>query len=176
MKKFLFATTILILPFIFSGCEKKKTTTEKVPEQTVQEETNSNAQNQEIAESENVPLPQEEDIVRLFFNLINEKRIPEAVAMMDASAAPDDNAKQAWGVQFDIFNSVSVKSVEPSNIGDETEGQKTYKVILDANNKPGSEKAVIPNYGWENGENIRWVGLKKDESGMWKILGIGTGS
>jgi hypothetical protein len=48
-------------------------------------------------------------------------------------------------------------------------------VILDAKIKPGSENAAIPNFGWENGENIRWVSLKKNSDGMWKILGIGTG-
>ena len=78
-------------------------------------------------------------------------------------------------MQFNIFNSISVKSVEPSNVGDETEGQETYKVVLDAKIKPGSENAAIPNYGWEKGENIRWVSLKKNSNGMWKILGIGTG-
>ena len=116
-----------------------------------------------------------EDIVGLFFNLINEKKIPDAVAMLDDSAVPDDSAKQAWGVQFNVFNSISVKSIEPSNIGEKTEGQETFKVVLDAKIKPGSENAVIPNYGWDKGENIRWVSLKKNSDGMWKILGIGTG-
>jgi len=176
MKKILFVVAIIVLPFLFSGCGKKPATMEKVPEQTAQEETNANvAQNQEVSETSEVPLPQEEDIARLFFSLINEKRIPEAVAMLDVSAVPNDSAKQAWGVQFNIFNSVTVKSIAPSNVGDETESQKTYKVVLEANIKPGSEKAVIPNYGWENGENIRWVSLKKKSEGMWKILGIGTG-
>lgn len=149
---------------------------EKVPEQTMQQETNNNVEKtQEVTESEKIPLPQEEDIVRLFFNLIEEGRIPEAVAMMDNVAVPNDSAKQAWGMQLNIFSSIAVKSTEPSNIGNGTQDQKTYKVVLDAKIKPGSEKAVIPNYGWENGENIRWVSLKKNSEGMWKILGIGTG-
>jgi hypothetical protein len=176
MKKIFLAVIIIILPFLFSGCGKKPVVTEKIPEQAVQEEANPNAQqNQEVGEIAEVPLPQGEDIVRSFFNLIEEGRIPEAVAMMDVSAVPNESAKQAWGVQLNVFSLIAVKSIEPSNIGDETEGQKTYKLVLDVSIKPGSEKAVIPNYGWENGENIRWVSLKKDESGMWKILGIGTG-
>jgi len=176
MKKSLTITFVVASTLLLSGCGKKQATMEKVPEQTAQQESNNNAQQtQEVAKSENVPLPQEEDIVRLFFNLINEGKIPEAVAMLDASAVLNDSDKQAWGVQFNIFSSLNLKSIEPSNIGDETEDQKTFKVVLDAKIKPGSEKAVIPNYGWEKGENIRWVSLKKDESGMWKILGIGTG-
>jgi hypothetical protein len=176
MKKILSVAAIFVLPFLFSGCGKKQPTVEKVPEQTAQQETNATiSDNQKVAETAEVPLPQGEDIVRLFFNLINEGKIPEAVAMMDELAVPNDSAKQAWGVQFNIFSSIAVKSIEPSNIGDEIEDQKTYKVVLDAKIKPGSEKAVIPNYGWVSGENIRWVSLKKDESGIWKILGIGTG-
>lgn len=176
MKKIILAVAVIALPFLFSGCGKKQAATEKVPEQMAQQESSVNtAQNQEVSQPAEVLLPQEEDIVRLFFNLINEKRIPEAVAMLDSSAVPNDSAKQAWGVQFNIFNSISVKSVEPSNVGDEIEGQKTYKVVLEVSVKPGSEKAVIPNYGWENGENIRWVSLKKNSEGIWKILGIGTG-
>jgi hypothetical protein len=167
MKKYSIIVSIVAAIFLFSGCGKK---------QAAQKESIANMnQNQEVSQQTEVPLPQGEDIVRLFFSLIDEKKIPEAVAMLDDSAVPDESAKQAWGVQFNIFNSISVKSIETSNIGDETEGQETYKVILDAKIKPGSEKAVIPNFGWENGENIRWVSLKKNPDGIWKILGIGTG-
>jgi hypothetical protein len=167
MKKYSIIVPIVAAIFLFSGCGKQ---------QTAQKETIANMnQNQEVSQQAEVPLPQKEDIVRLFFNLINEKKIPEAVSMLDGSAVPDDSAKQAWGVQFNIFDSISAKSIEASNIGDETEGQETYKVILDAKIKPGSENAVIPNFGWEDGENIRWVSLKKNPDGIWKILGIGTG-
>lgn len=167
MKKYSIFVSIVAASFLFSGCGKK---------QTAQKETIANMnQNQEVSQQTEVPLPQGEDIVRLFFSLINEKKIPEAVSMLDDSAVPNDSAKQSWGVQFNVFNSISVKSIDPSSIGDETEGQETYKVILDAKIKPGSENAAIPNFGWENGENIRWVSLKKNSDGMWKILGIGTG-
>ncbi len=176
MKKYSIAISIVFAVFLLSGCGKKPVATEKVLEPIVREEANPNAQQvQEVAETTEVPLPQGEDIVRLFFSLINEKKIPEAVSMLDDSAVPDDSAKQAWGVQFNIFDSISIKSIDPSNIGEKTEGQETYKVILDAKIKPGSEKAAIPNFGWEDGGNIRWVSLKKNPDGMWKILGIGTG-
>ena len=167
---------VVALSLFLSGCGEKPVATENIPEQTAQKETIANMnQNQEVSQTAEVPLPQGEDIVRLFFNLIGEGRIPEAVAMLDDSAVPDDSAKQAWGVQFNIFDSVAVKSIDPSNIGDETERQETYKVILDAKIKPGSESAVLPNYGWDKGENIRWVSIKKNSQGIWKILGIGTG-
>jgi len=176
MKKYSIAISIVFAVFLLSGCGKKPVATEKVLEQTAQKETIANTdQKQEVPQTAEVPLPQGEDIVRLFFSFINEKKISEAVSMLDDSAVPDDSAKQAWGVQFNIFDSISIKSIDPSNIGEKTEGQKTYKVILDAKIKPGSEKAAIPNFGWEDGGNIRWVSLKKNLDGMWKILGIGTG-
>lgn len=167
MKKYSIFVSIVVAIFLLSGCGKKQTT---------QKETIADMnQNQEVSQQTEVPLPQGEDIVRLFFSLIDEKKIPEAVSMLDDSAAPDDSAKQAWGVQFNVFNSISVKSIETSSIGDEAEGQEAYKVVLDAKIKPGSENAVIPNFGWGDGENIRWVSLKKNLNGIWKILGIGTG-
>ncbi|MCX6763015.1 MAG: hypothetical protein NT093_04540 [Candidatus Moranbacteria bacterium] len=176
MKKYSIVMFFFVPLLLLSGCGKKQSVTGKVPGQMVRQETSVGAEkNQEVSQSAEVPLPQGEDIVKLFFNLINEKKIPEAVAMMDDSAVPDNSAKQAWGVQFDIVDSVAVKSIDPSNIGDETEGQETFKVVLDAKIKPGSENAIMPNFGWENGENIRWVGTKKNSEGMWKILGIGTG-
>ncbi|OGI25987.1 MAG: hypothetical protein A3J76_03790 [Candidatus Moranbacteria bacterium RBG_13_45_13] len=181
MNKILLKATlisVLIIPFLFSGCGKKQVVTEKVPEQTTQQETNNNValpQNTTAPENQKVSLSQGEDVARLFFSLINEGKIPDAVAMLDASVVPNDSAKQAWGVQFNVFDSIAIKSVEPSSVGDEIENQKTYKVVLDAKIKPGSENAPIPNYGWENGENIRWVSLKKNSEGMWKILGIRTG-
>ena len=176
MKKILSIAAGFAVVFLFSGCGKKQAAVEKVPEQTTQEESGNIAeQNQDVSETAEVPILQGEDTIRLFFSLISEKKIPEAVAMMDASAVPDESAKQAWGVQFNIFDSVLTKSIEPSSVGDETEDQKIYKVVLDVKIKPGSENAPIPNYGWEKGENIRWVSVKKDESGIGKILGIGTG-
>jgi len=176
MEKILPVAIIFALSFLLSGCGKKSVVTEKVPEQAAQQENNAiTPDNQKVTENAEVPLPQGEDIVRSFFNLIGEGKIPEAVAMMDDSAVPNDSTKQAWGVQFNIISSIAVKSIEPSNIGNATQDQKTYKVVLDVKIKPSSEKAVIPNYGWEDGENIRWVSMKKDGSGIWKILEIGTG-
>lgn len=40
-----------------------------------------------------VPLPTEEDIIKNFFQLINEKKIPEAISMMSKEIANDDSTK-----------------------------------------------------------------------------------
>ena len=80
-----------------------------------------------------VPLPTGQDIVRIFFNLINEKRIPEAVSMLDVSAVSDDSAKQAWGVQFNYISQVIVKSIEDYNKTEWIPTEQTFKVTLTMN-------------------------------------------
>jgi hypothetical protein len=115
-----------------------------------------------------VPLPQEADIVRNFFNLISEGKISDAVIMMAPSAVPDDSAKQAWGVQFNAFKKITVKNVEPS-------GENTYKVTLDVQMKPEAANVQpMPYYGWGDGEFVRWVSLEKVNN-VWKVVGIATG-
>jgi len=122
-----------------------------------------------------VPLPSSEDIIRLFFNLINEKKIPEAIAILDDPMIPDDSVKQQWGVNFNSLTSVTLKNIEPHSRAAWTEDTETYKVTLDIKVKPEASSAPIPNYGWDNGENTRWITLVKDDLGLWKISTIATG-
>lgn len=122
-----------------------------------------------------VPLPQETDIARTFFNLIGEHKPSDAVMMMTPVNTNDDSAKQAWAVQFNAFESMSVKSIEPSMQEDWTETVHSYKVTLNVKMKPEAANAVpMPNYGWDNGENYRWVTLEKINS-RWMVGGIATG-
>lgn len=123
-----------------------------------------------------VPLPTEEDIIRTYFNLINEKRIPEAIEMMSQKAVQDDSSKQAWGVQLNAIRSIKVESIKPCQ--DEfcilQENQKEFEVSLQVEVDPKTADAPIPYYGWNEGSNLRWVILEK-EGNLWKVLGIGTG-
>jgi len=114
-----------------------------------------------------VPLPQGEDIVRNFINLISEGKISEAVNMLAPETISDDSHKQTWGVQFNAFKKISLKKIEPA-------GENMYKVTLDVEMKPESENNPIPFYGYDKGENIRWIGLKKVDN-LWRITGFSTG-
>jgi hypothetical protein len=115
-----------------------------------------------------VPLPQGEDIVRNFFNLINEGKISEAVNMLTPMNISDDSNKQAWGVQFNAFEKITVKKIEKGE-------NNTYKVNLDVKMKPGTENVQpMPYYGWGNGEFVRWIPLEKINN-VWRIGGIATG-
>jgi len=121
-----------------------------------------------------VPLPTEEDIIRLFFNLINEKKIPDAVSMMSKSITGDDSTKQAWGVQFNALESVKVQNIEPARKESWSQNSHEYKVTLDVSVSPQAANATIPYYGWDNGSNLRWVEIVKEDE-VWKINQIATG-
>lgn len=144
------------------------------------QEKEASVSQEPIAESlvtttqETAPLPQETDIIRTFFNLIEEKRISDAVMMMRDAITKNDNTKQAWGVQLNAMKSVKVIDVTPSMPEEWKVDEHTYKVTLDMAMDPSSANAVMPYYGYDNGKNIRWVTLEKTGT-AWKIAGIATG-
>ena len=122
-----------------------------------------------------VPLPTGEDIVRNFFQLIDEKKITEAVMSMSKINTENDSTKQAWGVQFNAFESIKLKSIEAYDKPSWTSDQQEYKVNLSVQMKPEATSGSIPNYGFDNGDNnIRWIIINK-ENNLWKVQGIGTG-
>jgi len=165
MKKTILISIISTLLFL-SACTKDQ----EISSQR-QEKSGIVPNGQELA---GVPLPAGHDIVNLFFNLINEKRIPEAIEMMSETAVPDDSAKQAWGVQFNAIKSISVIDIEPWDAENWTDGKQVYKATLEAY-VTNDSSAPIPYYGWEDNPNIRWVSLEKDNQNMWKIANIATG-
>ncbi len=124
--------------------------------------------------SASVPLPQEEDVMRSFFSAIGEHRPSDAVAMMAPTSIPDENTKQAWAVQFNAFQSLTIKSMSAAPESEWSDTKHTYKVVLEVQMKPEAENAPIPFYGYDNGENTRWVLLEKIGDD-WKIVGIVTG-
>lgn len=111
-----------------------------------------------------VPPPEESDIVRTFLNLISEKRPNEAVAMMTVT---DDPEKQAWAVQFNAIKSLKIISIEPSL-------PNSFKVVVDVKMDPASANTPIPFYGWDDGQNTRFINLEK-VGNDWKISEIATG-
>lgn len=154
-KKIFFFLPLLLICLSLPGCNTTKTVStvpSPVPTQS------------SVKESSGVPLPTQEDVVRTFISLIAEKRISEAVGMMDVS---DESEKQAWGVQLNSFESIALKNIEKN-------GEDTFKVTLTVKMSPNSANGPIPYYGYENGDNIRWIGLKKGSDNLWKITGFAT--
>jgi hypothetical protein len=121
-----------------------------------------------------VPEPQEQDIIRNFFQLIEEKDVSAAVLSMSSKNTSDDSVKQAWGVQFNDWNSVNITNIEASMPTEWSESRHTYKVTMDVVIDSSAANAPIPYYGYENGQNIRFIPIVK-ENGLWKVDGIATG-
>jgi hypothetical protein len=131
-------------------------------------QTNPIATSETSESVESVALPQEQDVIRLFFSLITEGRIPEAIDMMTPQLVGNDSSKQAWGVQFNSFESIEVVSIDPAM-------DDSYRVVLQTKMKPEAASAKpMPYYGWGDGEFTRWVSLTKQD-GLWKISQIATG-
>jgi len=125
-------------------------------------------------ENNSVPLPSEEDTIRSFFRLIDENKVTGAVSMLSEELVSSESAKQAYGVQFNAIEFANVVDINPSDVQAWDENQKQYEVIVDIKMNPDSSNEVIPYYGWMDGENIRWITLKKENS-LWKIDEIATG-
>ena len=136
---------------------------------------NANESTAGVNSSESVPLPTPEDIIRLFFDLINEKRIPEAINLMTDQMVDDDTSKQAWGVQFNAIQSIRVQNIEPSGKEQWTDTEKMFKVTLEVSVSPEAKDAPIPYYGWDTNPSIRWITVKKDNNGLWRIDLLATG-
>jgi hypothetical protein len=116
-----------------------------------------------------VPLPSKEDVVRTFCNLIDEAKISEAVSMMDIK---DDTTRQSWGVYLNNFSSFKLINIKKSSI-DET--GNSFEVDIKVTLKENLTDLPIPNYGWENGVNRRWIGVIDSGQGLYKISEIATG-
>lgn len=101
----------------------------------------------------------QEETARNFINFLSEKKIDEAIAMMDAN----ENTKQGWGVNFNTIKSLKIKKVEAVYEEEWTAEREIYKFTLEVSVTPEGE-----GYGWENGENFRWVSVQKS-SGVWQI-------
>jgi hypothetical protein len=121
-----------------------------------------------------VPLPQAEDIIRNFINLINENRPSDAVSMMSRTHTIDESEKQAWAVQFNAIDSMIIETIELSQTNTWTDSEQIYKMVLTVKMNPNSAFAQIPYYGWNDGKNIKWITVIKEDN-LWKIKEISSG-
>ncbi|MBU0975480.1 MAG: hypothetical protein ABIE03_02590 [Patescibacteria group bacterium] len=126
-------------------------------------------------EDDNVSDPTAEDVIRLFFALIDEDRPNEAVLMMSDNLVGTDpiqsNSKiQAYAVTFDEWESVQTLSVEEYDKENWTIHARIYKVKISIIFIDNPEY----NLNWDEGENTRRVRLLRVED-KWQIDGIATG-
>jgi len=108
----------------------------------------------------------QEDLLQ-FFSFISNGELTLAVRQLADQAAPNDAMSQQWLANFQSLKSLKVVSVEQAGFEQWTDEWECYKVTLNVNTSEPPEK-----YGWENGQNIRWVTLIPQGDGLWKISAI----
>lgn len=116
--------------------------------------------------SSGIPLPRKEDVVRTFCNLIDEGRISDAV---DMTTVEGEVKKQSWGENFNNFSLFKLVNIRESEID-----ENSFEVDIDVKLKENLINLPIPNYGWENGVNKRWINLI-EKDGLYKISEVATG-
>jgi len=99
-----------------------------------------------------------ESTVDSFFGAIGKGDPASAVDLMDAN----QQTKNMWKDSFGAISSLTVKSLEPIYQSEWTAERETYKAKLEVKTKGGNT------YGWENGDNTRWVTLQKSD-GKWLV-------
>jgi len=120
-------------------------------------------------ELETTPFLSKEDFVRKFCNFIDEGKIVEAIGMMDVQ---EETAKQIWGVVFNNFSSFKLTKIKESSLD---KSGNSFEVEIEVSLKKNLADLPIPNYGWENGVNKRWINLVDFGGGVYKIKEISTG-
>lgn len=96
---------------------------------------------------------------REFFQYLSDKKIDQALAMMDADAG----TKEGWRTNFNTIKSLGVKSVNPVFEEEWTSTRQSFKFDLEVSVTPEGE-----GYGWNQGRNSRWVSLQKNGD-TWQI-------
>jgi hypothetical protein len=161
----LVAGVVLVLAFqsgsFFSGQKKLPTAPQISPEPVISTQT--------------VPLPSEENIISLFFSLIDEGRIDEAIGMMSPEVVPNEASKQAWKTQFEAIQSINPQAIQAYNREQWTGKEHLYQVTLAVSVSEKAAHAPIPYYGWRENSDTRWITLKKNQEGQWQIASLATG-
>lgn len=107
--------------------------------------------------------------LRKFFSFISQGEPVWAVRQLEYSLSPDEATAQMWLANFESLKSLEVVSIEQTNLEQWTDQWESYKVVINITTDETPDK-----YGWENGENIRWISLVPQGAGEWKIASIAT--
>lgn len=108
--------------------------------------------------------------LRKFFSFISGGDPIWAVRQLAYSLSPDEATGQVWLANFQSITTLEIVSIEQANLAQWTDEWESYMVVLNITTSEPVEK-----YGWETGENTRWITLVPQGAGDWKISAIGTG-
>lgn len=104
-----------------------------------------------------------------FFSLIGAGKIEEALSYLHPSIVSDEETRIRWDEQFSALREISLLGLAKLNTEEEI-----YRAQLNLKEINEGSSMVIPNFGWNKGENVRWITLEK-ENDSWKISQIATG-
>ncbi|HRS47922.1 MAG TPA: hypothetical protein P5225_01430 [Candidatus Paceibacterota bacterium] len=124
-------------------------------------------------DSGGVPLPEDEELINSFSNLIDQGKVKDALKMLSLQNISSEEMKKMWQEQFEAMKSVKVLLVEPVMKNNWTDQRREYKVVLDMMMDESSKDASIPYYGYDQGRNTRFITLIK-EGDKWFIETITT--
>jgi hypothetical protein len=143
-----------------------------------QNRINEIRQQQEMGKAPASPsdkIPSDIDFIQMFFQALQDKNTSLSLGMLDPSNLPDEATLKEWEKYFSSFEKAQVVSVDPENPDSWALNEHTYKVSINVSMIAEAASATIPNYGWQNGDNIRWVTVRRGEDGLWRVLEIATG-
>ncbi len=118
------------------------------------------------AQVEVEPTESSEQSARLFISLLDSGQIETALGKMTSSVLPNEERRQSWSNCFATIESIKVNSVEEAYKDEWTSSRELYKYNLTVKLKAGAQPGL-----WEDGENIRWIAMEK-EDGQWKVREI----
>jgi hypothetical protein len=95
---------------------------------------------------------------------------------MDPSNCSNEASVEEWKKKFTSFEKAQIVNLEPENQSGWSINNHTYKVTVNVKMLPEAAGASVPNYGWQNGDNIRWITLRKGADNLWRVLEIATGT
>lgn len=110
------------------------------------------------------------ETIETFFNLISSNNFDELFSLLHSKIIPDNEAKNNWLKQFSALKSITVDNI--AKLNPEAEIYRVQLTVGEISSEASG--AAIPNYGWNKGENVRWLTLEK-ENDVWKISQIATG-
>jgi hypothetical protein len=88
-----------------------------------------------------------------------------AVRQLSHRLSPNEDMAQMWLASFESLKTVSVMSIEPVRQEEWKDAWEAYRVVLSIETDESPEA-----YGWENGENNRWITLIPQGAGGWKWM------
>jgi len=111
----------------------------------------------------------EENYIYDFFEIISREDFDRMFSMMDENLIGNVNMQEMWKANFSSLDKIKVVSLYPEEEKKWHDQQPLYKVIIYTISKPDYSY-----YGWEDGENTRWITVEKEKDN-WKIASIATG-